>query len=172
LCEICFSCDNLMCDGHGRSPNPAIVVSICIPSENVWINYANTEVIIDNSNPTFLRTIWLQRSDGLTEDCILRVSVYDVRECISGTAVKMGHCETTLCSLLETTHSGNNGQRVRLPLSSPSITSDSDKIIGFVSMMICRPDKQIGHNMSTESTPCKSLMYNNHNFPVSLLKTS
>ncbi|XP_026822038.1 type I inositol 3,4-bisphosphate 4-phosphatase isoform X3 [Rhopalosiphum maidis] len=166
LCEICFSCDNLMCDGHGRSPNPAIVVSICIPSENIWINYANTEVIIDNSNPTFLRTIWLQRSDGLTEDCILRVSVYDVRECISGTAVKMGHCETTLCSLLETTHSGNNGQRVRLPLSSPSITSDSDKIIGFVSMMICRPDKQIGHNMSTESTPCKSLMYNNHNFPM------
>ncbi|VVC39965.1 Hypothetical protein CINCED_3A019387 [Cinara cedri] len=162
LCEICFSCDNLICDGHGRSPNPAIVVSIFIPSENVWINYANTEVIKDNSNPTFLRTIWLQCSDGLTEDSVLRVSVYDVRECISGTAVKMGHCETILSSLLETTHSGNNGQRVRLPLSSPSIRSDSDKIVGFVTMTICQPDKQIGHNMSTESTPCKSLMYNNH----------
>lgn len=157
-----------MCDGHGRSPNPAIVVSICIPKENVWINYANTEVIDDSSNPTFLRTIWLQCSDGLTEDCILRVSVYDVRECISGTAVKMGHCETTLYSLLEVTSSGNNGQRIRLPILSLGIRSDFDKIVGFVTMTICRPDKKIGHNMSTESTPCKSLMYNNsHNFPVS-----
>lgn len=156
-----------MCDGHGRSPNPVIVVSIFIPSENVWVNYANTEVITDNSNPTFLKTIWLQYSDGLTEDCIFRVSVYDVRECISGTAIKMGHCETTLGSLLEITHSGNNGQRVRLPLSFPSIRSDLDKIIGFVTMTIFRPDKQIGHNMSTESTPCKSLMYTSHNFSVS-----
>lgn len=168
MCEICFSCDNLMCDGHGRSPNPAIVVSIFIPNENVWINYATTEVKTDNSNPTFLRTIWLQCSDGLTEDCILRVSVYDVREYISGTAVKMGHCETTLSLLLEITHLANNEQRVRLPLSSPSIRSDSDTVIGFLTMTICRPDKQIGHNMSTESTPCKSLLYNTHNITVSL----
>lgn len=157
-----------MCDGHGRSPNPVIVASVFMPSESVWINYANTEVITGNSNPTFLRTIWLQCSDGLTENCILRISVYDVREHISGTAVKMGHCEATLSSLLETTHSGNNGQRIRLPLSFSSAGTDSDKIIGFVTMIICRPDKQIGHNMSTESTPCKSLMYNNQNYPVSL----
>ncbi|XP_050422355.1 inositol polyphosphate-4-phosphatase type I A isoform X2 [Adelges cooleyi] len=166
LCEICFSCDNLMCDGHGRSPNPAIVVSIYIPSENVWINYANTESISDSSNPTFLRTVWLQCSDGLTEDCILRISVYDVRESVSGTAIKMGHCETKLSSLMETTNSGNNGQRVRLPLTSFSNQSDSDKIIGFITMTICRPDKQVEHNMSTESTPCKSIMYTNPNLPM------
>ncbi|XP_050541345.1 inositol polyphosphate-4-phosphatase type I A isoform X2 [Daktulosphaira vitifoliae] len=163
LCEICFSCDNLVCDGHGRSPNPVIVVSLFIPCEKIWINYANTEVVIDSSNPTFLRSIWLQHNDGLTEDSIIRITVYDVRELISGTAIKMGHCETVLCSLLETTHSRCNSQRVRLPLTYLNVQSDFDRIIGFVTLTICRPDKQIGHNMSTESTPCKSLVHNNSN---------
>lgn len=45
LCEIALACDNLLCDGHGRSPNPVLVARVFIPAEAVWLKYANTEVV-------------------------------------------------------------------------------------------------------------------------------
>lgn len=45
ICEVSISCDNLLCDGHGRPPNPVVLVHVFLPNENVWIKYAKTEVI-------------------------------------------------------------------------------------------------------------------------------
>jgi hypothetical protein len=45
LCEISLACDNLLCDGHGRPPNPVLVVHVYISTDMVWIKYAKTEVV-------------------------------------------------------------------------------------------------------------------------------
>ena len=45
LREISLSCDNLLCDGHGRPPNPVLVIHVYIPTDAVWIKYAKTEVV-------------------------------------------------------------------------------------------------------------------------------
>lgn len=45
LCEISLACDNLLCDGHGRPPNPVLVVHVYIATDAVWIKYARTEVV-------------------------------------------------------------------------------------------------------------------------------
>lgn len=45
ICETVISCDNLLCDGHGRPPNPTVIVQISDPSRLSWIRYGRTEVI-------------------------------------------------------------------------------------------------------------------------------
>lgn len=45
LCEVSLACDNLLCDGHGRPPNPTLVIDIYMTSAKVWVQYACTEVI-------------------------------------------------------------------------------------------------------------------------------
>lgn len=45
LCEISLSCDNLLCDGNGRPPNPVLLIHVFIPEEGVLIKYAKTEVM-------------------------------------------------------------------------------------------------------------------------------
>lgn len=45
LCEISLACDNLLCDGHGRPPNPVLVVHVYNAADAVWIKYARTEVV-------------------------------------------------------------------------------------------------------------------------------
>lgn len=45
VCEISLSCDNLLCDGHGRPPNPSLVVDVYMPSTKIWVQYARTEII-------------------------------------------------------------------------------------------------------------------------------
>lgn len=45
ICESAISCDNLLCDGHGRAPNPIVVVQVVAQNRNGWIKYSRTEVI-------------------------------------------------------------------------------------------------------------------------------
>lgn len=45
ICEVVISCDNLLCDGHGRPPNPTVIVQISEPNRLSWIRYGRTEVI-------------------------------------------------------------------------------------------------------------------------------
>lgn len=45
LCEVSLSCDNLLCDGHGRPPNPTLVIDVFMPSMKVWVHYARTEIV-------------------------------------------------------------------------------------------------------------------------------
>lgn len=45
ICESAISCDNLLCDGHGRPPNPSVVVQVTAQNRIGWIKYGRTEVI-------------------------------------------------------------------------------------------------------------------------------
>ncbi|CAB0001154.1 unnamed protein product [Nesidiocoris tenuis] len=45
ICEVSLMCDNLLCDGNGRPPNPIIVAHVFIRSAGIWLKYSNTEII-------------------------------------------------------------------------------------------------------------------------------
>lgn len=45
ICESSISCDNLLCDGNGRPPNPSVVVQVTAHNRAGWIKYGRTEVI-------------------------------------------------------------------------------------------------------------------------------
>lgn len=45
LCEVSLACDNLLCDAHGRQPNPTLVVHVYMPTARLWVQYARTEII-------------------------------------------------------------------------------------------------------------------------------
>lgn len=45
ICEISLACDNLLCDGHGRPPNPSLVVDVYMPSSKFWVQYGRTEIV-------------------------------------------------------------------------------------------------------------------------------
>lgn len=45
ICESAISCDNLLCDGNGRPPNPSVVVQVTAHNRAGWIKYGRTEVI-------------------------------------------------------------------------------------------------------------------------------
>lgn len=45
ICESAISCDNLLCDGHGRAPNPSVVIQVTAQNRAGWIKYSRTEVI-------------------------------------------------------------------------------------------------------------------------------
>ncbi|KAL1130605.1 hypothetical protein AAG570_011850, partial [Ranatra chinensis] len=90
ICEVSLSCDNLLCDGHGRPPNPVIIVH-------------------RSSNPSFLSTVCFRSSDGLGLDSRIRFSAFDVRETISQTATPIGSTCVALSSL-------QDSERIRIPL--------------------------------------------------------
>ncbi|KAJ9586081.1 hypothetical protein L9F63_020278, partial [Diploptera punctata] len=143
LCEISLACDNLLCDGHGRPPNPVLVVHVYIPSDGVWIKYSKTEVVERSSNPSFLNTVSFRASDGLTTGTRVRLTAYDVREHVSQTATPIGSSVVTLGAVQET-------DRLRIPLLSPAGTT-----VGFLTLTVwnLEPEDKGG---STESTPCRS----------------
>lgn len=45
ICEISLACDNLLCDGHGRPPNPVLEIDVQVKNSKTWIKYARTEVV-------------------------------------------------------------------------------------------------------------------------------
>ncbi|XP_021932968.1 type I inositol 3,4-bisphosphate 4-phosphatase isoform X2 [Zootermopsis nevadensis] len=144
LCEISLACDNLLCDGHGRPPNPVLVVHVYIPTDAVWVKYAKTEVIERSSNPGFLNTVTFRASDGLSSDTRVRLTAYDMREHVSQTATPIGSSVVTLGAVQET-------DRLRIPLLSPAGTT-----VGFLTLTVwnLEPEDKGG---STESTPCRSV---------------
>ncbi|KAK7792356.1 hypothetical protein R5R35_009959 [Gryllus longicercus] len=143
LCEISLACDNLLCDGHGRPPNPVLVVHVYIPMDGVWIKYAKTEVVERSSNPGFLNTVSFRASDGLSSETRVRLTAYDVREHVSQTATPIGSSIVTLGAVQET-------DRLRIPLRSPSGTT-----VGFLSLTVWNLELE-DKGGSTESTPCRS----------------
>lgn len=54
LCEVSLACDNLLCDGHGRPPNPMLMIDVYMPSVKLWVTYGHTEVIEVPVHPHFL----------------------------------------------------------------------------------------------------------------------
>ncbi|XP_071868710.1 inositol polyphosphate-4-phosphatase type I A isoform X1 [Bombus fervidus] len=142
ICEISLACDNLLCDGHGRPPNPVLEVDVQVKSSKTWIKYARTEVVERSSNPGFLTTVSFRASDGLTTETKVRITAYDVRERVSQTATPIGSAIVTLNAIQDT-------PRLRIPLKSAKTTT-----VGFLTINVWNLEAEDRGN-STESTPSK-----------------
>ncbi|XP_046389840.1 inositol polyphosphate-4-phosphatase type I A-like isoform X2 [Ischnura elegans] len=165
LCEVSLSCDNLLCDGHGRPPNPMLLIHAFIPLEGAWVECARTEVVERSSNPVFLSTALFRASEGLGHETKIRISAYDVRERLSRTATPLGAAVATLGSLW-------SSGRSRLPLRSPHSPCPPGEVVeggaavGFVtaSVWVFEMEEEGeslvsggGGKGSHESTPVHSL---------------
>ncbi|KAF5286113.1 hypothetical protein FQA39_LY16396 [Lamprigera yunnana] len=149
LCEVSLACDNLLCDGHGRPPNPTLLVDIYMSVAKVWVQYGHTEIIERSSNPGFLSTISFRTSDGLTGDSRVRFTAFDVRERVSQTALPIG----SACVLLSAIQ---DSSRLRIPL-----LNRSQSTVGFLTISAWALEAEDRGN-STEHTPCRMPSANNH----------
>nr|XP_023030196.1 type I inositol 3,4-bisphosphate 4-phosphatase [Leptinotarsa decemlineata] len=148
LCEISLACDNLLCDGHGRPPNPSLVVDVYMPSSKFWVQYGRTEIIERSSNPGFLSTVSFRASDGLSGETRVRFTVFDVRERVSHTAVPLG----SACVLLSAIQ---DSARLRIPL-----LSRTQATAGFLTVSAWSLEVE-DRGSSTEHTPCRMSSHNN-----------
>ncbi|CAB3226200.1 unnamed protein product [Arctia plantaginis] len=121
LCELALSCDNLLCDTHGRPPSPLIVIYVRY-DKGLCVRYGATEIVETCSNPCFSKTILFRASDGLTGSAIVRIVVYDVKERVSETLVPMGYTSMLLSTIQE-------AQRLRV-----AIVTRDQKNVGFVTI--------------------------------------
>ncbi|VVC86127.1 unnamed protein product, partial [Leptidea sinapis] len=121
LCELALSCDNLLCDAYGKPPSPLVVIYICF-SKELCVKYGSTEVIQSCSNPCFSKTILFRGNDGLSNNNIVRIVVYDVKECVSETVVPIGYTTLQFSTLQES-------QKLRV-----AIKTRGDKTVGFITM--------------------------------------
>ncbi|XP_015438235.1 PREDICTED: type I inositol 3,4-bisphosphate 4-phosphatase [Dufourea novaeangliae] len=142
MCEVSLACDNLLCDGHGRPPNPVLEIDVQSRGSKMWIKYARTEVVERSSNPGFLTTVSFRVSDGLNTDTKVRITAYDVRERVSQTATPIGSVIVTLNAIQDT-------PRLRIPLKSAKTTT-----VGFLTINVWNLEAEDKGN-STESTPSK-----------------
>ncbi|XP_055548237.1 inositol polyphosphate-4-phosphatase type I A isoform X2 [Wyeomyia smithii] len=132
ICESAISCDNLLCDGNGKPPNPSVVVQVTSSSRAAsgWVKYGRTEVIERSSNPVFICTITFRAGDGLNAKSLIRFTAYDVREKVTQTAVPIGWAEVALGVITDTS-------RLRIPLRTQSPCGGN---AGFITIASCAPD--------------------------------
>ncbi|XP_017773749.1 PREDICTED: type I inositol 3,4-bisphosphate 4-phosphatase isoform X1 [Nicrophorus vespilloides] len=142
LCEVALACDNLLCDGHGRPPNPTLVIDVYMPSVKIWVQYGRTEIIEKSSNPGFLCTICFRSSDGLCGDSRIRFTAFDVRERVSHTAIPLGSAVVLLSAI-------QDSSRLRIPLMS-----SVQNTIGFLTVSAWSLEAE-DRGSSTEHTPCR-----------------
>ncbi|GBM62547.1 Type II inositol 3,4-bisphosphate 4-phosphatase, partial [Araneus ventricosus] len=121
--ELSICCDNLMCDGDGRAPTSMVCISINTPPSVRWTRFAQTEIIERSSNPYFFVTVTLVIGE-VNEFTQFKLSVYDVKERVTGTSTLLGESAFTLEVLLKSHH-----HILRLNLVSPFCAS-----VGFVSI--------------------------------------
>uniref|UniRef100_A0A182S6S9 phosphatidylinositol-3,4-bisphosphate 4-phosphatase n=1 Tax=Anopheles maculatus TaxID=74869 RepID=A0A182S6S9_9DIPT len=115
ICESVISCDNLLCDGNGKPPNPSVVVQVTSNNRaSGWIKYGRTEVIERSSNPQFICTVAFRTCDGLHAESLIRFTAYDVREKVTQTAVPIGWAEISLGVIADTS-------RLRIPLRTQAV---------------------------------------------------
>lgn len=86
-------------------------------------------------------TILFRRCDGLHEGSMIRLTVYDVREKLSQTAVPLGCAEIALGVIQDTT-------RLRIPLQSTNGVNS-----GFITITTWTPEPD---RMQTPRSPAKS----------------
>ncbi|XP_014221741.1 type I inositol 3,4-bisphosphate 4-phosphatase isoform X1 [Trichogramma pretiosum] len=145
LCEVSLSCDNLLCDGHGRPPNPVLEVDIrTVQSGSMWIKYARSEVVERSSNPSFLTTVSFRSSDGIGPETRIRITAHDVRERVSQTATPIGSAVIAFSAVQDT-------PRLRIPLKSAKSTT-----VGFLTINVWNLEVEDKGN-STESTPSRNV---------------
>uniref|UniRef100_A0A182PTU4 phosphatidylinositol-3,4-bisphosphate 4-phosphatase n=1 Tax=Anopheles epiroticus TaxID=199890 RepID=A0A182PTU4_9DIPT len=146
ICESVISCDNLLCDGNGKPPNPSVVVQVTSNNRSSgWIKYGRTEVIERSSNPQFICTIAFRACDGLHSESLIRFTAYDVREKVTQTAVPIGWAEISLGVIADTS-------RLRIPLRTQACGESA----GFLTIATCTPDME---RRSNPRSPLKSGMF-------------
>lgn len=150
LCEVSLACDNLLCDGNGQPPNPAIAVHVFMASSRLWLEYATTELVEKCSNAIFLTTISFRASDGVNSDTQIRFVVYDVREKVSQTAVPLGSACVLLSSL-------QDAARQRVAIQDRL----SKNTVGFLTLNSWTLEAE-DRGSSTEHTPCRSIPNNSN----------
>ncbi|KXJ78924.1 hypothetical protein RP20_CCG003052 [Aedes albopictus] len=143
ICESAISCDNLLCDGNGKPPNPSVVVQVTSNNRAAsgWVKYGRTEVIERSSNPQFICTITFRTGDGLNAKSQIRFTAYDVREKVTQTAVPIGWAEVALGVITDTS-------RLRIPLRTQSPCGGN---AGFITIATCAPDLE----KKTSRSPAK-----------------
>ncbi|XP_040173321.1 inositol polyphosphate-4-phosphatase type I A isoform X2 [Anopheles arabiensis] len=146
ICESVISCDNLLCDGNGKPPNPSVVVQVTSNNRSSgWIKYGRTEVIERSSNPQFICTIAFRTCDGLHSESLIRFTAYDVREKVTQTAVPIGWAEISLGVIADTS-------RLRIPLRTQACGENA----GFLTIATCTPDMERRNN---PRSPLKSGLF-------------
>uniref|UniRef100_A0A182W428 phosphatidylinositol-3,4-bisphosphate 4-phosphatase n=1 Tax=Anopheles minimus TaxID=112268 RepID=A0A182W428_9DIPT len=146
ICESVISCDNLLCDGNGKPPNPSVVVQVTSNNRSSgWIKYGRTEVIERSSNPQFICTIAFRTCDGLHSESLIRFTAYDVREKVTQTAVPIGWAEISLGVIADTS-------RLRIPLRTQACGENA----GFLTIATCTPDMERRNN---PRSPMKSTLF-------------
>ncbi|XP_053659315.1 inositol polyphosphate-4-phosphatase type I A [Anopheles marshallii] len=146
ICESVISCDNLLCDGNGKPPNPSVVVQVTSNNRSSgWIKYGRTEVIERSSNPQFICTIAFRSCDGLHSESLIRFTAYDVREKVTQTAVPIGWAEISLGVIADTS-------RLRIPLRTQACGENA----GFLTIATCTPDMERRNN---PRSPMKSSLF-------------
>ncbi|KAK3099607.1 hypothetical protein FSP39_006978 [Pinctada imbricata] len=88
-----------------------VEVRIIIPPQQNWIQHNNTEVVEESNNPQFLKTIGFGDSKGVDTCTRVRITVYHVKERMTGTMSQLGQAVFTLQDVLMAP-----GMRLRIAL--------------------------------------------------------
>ncbi|XP_071124608.1 inositol polyphosphate-4-phosphatase type I A-like isoform X14 [Mytilus edulis] len=113
--EICLSCEDLPNDSSANPPNPFIVIyTINPPQQQTWVQHSHTEVVEKTNSPQFLKTIGFGDSSGIDTNTRIKLTVYHVKERMTGTMSQMGQVIFTVQDVL-TSHQ----MELALPLQGP-----------------------------------------------------
>ncbi|XP_069129846.1 inositol polyphosphate-4-phosphatase type I A-like isoform X1 [Argopecten irradians] len=98
--ELCISCEDLQGDSSGKAPNPLVVLYTIIPPQQNWIQHNHTEVVEKSRNPQFLKTIGFGNLNGVDTCTRVKLTVFHVKERMTGTMSQLGQVIFTLQDLL------------------------------------------------------------------------
>ncbi|XP_053400019.1 inositol polyphosphate-4-phosphatase type I A-like isoform X2 [Mercenaria mercenaria] len=99
--EISLEIEGLPNDSTGLPPNPFVVIYIIVPPQQQnWLQHNHTEMVEKNNNPHFLKTVGFGDSSGLEPTTRVKVTVYHVKERMTGTMTQIGQVIFTLNELL------------------------------------------------------------------------
>ncbi|XP_052279898.1 inositol polyphosphate-4-phosphatase type I A-like isoform X2 [Dreissena polymorpha] len=118
--EMSLTIEGLPNESNGQPPNPFAVVYIIIPPQQQnWLQHNHTEMVENNNNPHFLKTIGFGDSGGLEPTMRVKITVFHVKERMTGMMTQIGQVIFTLNDVLQTEDLslklalvGNDGTRV------------------------------------------------------------
>ncbi|XP_063415240.1 inositol polyphosphate-4-phosphatase type I A-like isoform X8 [Mytilus trossulus] len=127
--EICLSCEDLPNDSSANPPNPFIVIyTINPPQQQTWVQHSHTEVVEKTNSPQFLKTIGFGDSSGIDTNTRIKLTVYHVKERMTGTMSQMGQVIFTVQDVL-TSHQ----MELALPLQGPDpVDCGTVKVMAWV----------------------------------------
>ncbi|CAC5359781.1 unnamed protein product [Mytilus coruscus] len=141
--EICLACEDLPNDSSANPPNPFIVIyTINPPQQQTWVQHSHTEVVEKTNSPQFLKTIGFGDSTGIDTNTRIKLTVYHVKERMTGTMSQMGQVIFTVQDVL-TSHQ----MELALPLQGPDpVDCGTVKVMAWADD--CKNDK-------LKKSPCR-----------------